>query len=109
MKYQADHNRIIVKITKKDLQKQGLLFIPVNSEDPLIDAEVVGVGPGFYSNLGKLIALTTKVGDQVIIPKQVGYILPRAGNPELKEDQELRVCQDSDVLVHIKQEEIKSI
>ncbi len=65
-------DRVVVKLVEaEEKTKAGILLTASAQEKPQI-AEVVAVGPGAYSEDGKLIPMEVKVGDKVITGKYSG-------------------------------------
>ena len=84
-------DRVVVKLIEaEEKTKTGILLTASAQEKPQI-AEVVAVGPGAYSEDGKLIPMEVKVGDKVITSKYSGT--------EVKMDgAEYTIVKQSDVL-----------
>ena len=84
-------DRVVVKLVEaEEKTKTGILLTASAQEKPQI-AEVVAVGPGAYSEDGKLIPMEVKVGDKVITGKYSGT--------EVKMDGvEYTIVKQSDVL-----------
>ena len=62
-------DRVVVKLVEaEEKTKTGILLTASAQEKPQI-AEVVAVGPGAYTEDGKLIPMEVKVGDKVITGK----------------------------------------
>ena len=62
-------DRVVVKLVEaEEKTKTGILLTASAQEKPQI-AEVVAVGPGAYTDEGKLIPMEIKVGDKVITGK----------------------------------------
>ncbi len=65
-------DRVVLKPTEaEEKTKTGIILTASAQEKPQV-AEVVAVGPGAYSEDGKLIPMTIKVGDKVIASKYAG-------------------------------------
>lgn len=84
-------DRVVVKLVEaEEKTKTGILLTASAQEKPQI-AEVVAVGPGAYTEDGKLIPMEVKVGDKVITGKYSGT--------EVKMDGvEYTIVKQSDVL-----------
>ena len=84
-------DRVVVKLVEaEEKTKTGILLTASAQEKPQI-AEVVAVGPGAYTEDGKLIPMDVKVGDKVITGKYSGT--------EVKMDGvEYTIVKQSDVL-----------
>ena len=84
-------NRVVLKnLEAEETTKGGIILAAAAKEKPQV-AEVVAVGVGETNNEGKLIPMTVKVGDKVIISKYSGT--------EAKLDGEAYVIvQETDIL-----------
>ena len=84
-------DRVVIKLVEaEEKTKTGILLTASAQEKPQI-AEVVAVGPGAYTEDGKLIPMEVKVGDKVITGKYSGT--------EVKMDGvEYTIVKQSDVL-----------
>ena len=92
MKFAPLYDRIVVKRVEEKEVKKGSIIIPDTAKEKPQKAQVIAVGPGKTTEEGKVIPLTVKVGDFVLIGKY-------AGN-------ELRV--DDDEYVFLREDEILS-
>ncbi len=92
MKFVPLYDRIVVKRVEEKEVKKGSIIIPDTAKEKPQKAQVIAVGPGKTTEEGKVIPLTVKVGDFVLIGKY-------AGN-------ELRV--DDDEYVFLREDEILS-
>lgn len=84
-------NRVVLKnLEAEETTKGGIILAAAAKEKPQV-AEVVAVGAGETNNEGKLIPMTVKVGDKVIISKYTGT--------EVKLDgQEYIIVKENDIL-----------
>ena len=65
-------NRVVLKnLEAEETTKGGIILTNASKEKPEI-AEVIAVGEGEKNDDGKLIPMTVKVGDKVIISKYTG-------------------------------------
>lgn len=64
-------NRILVKRTKAETSKGGILLPDTAQEKPR-EGEVVAVGPGKVNDDGKTEPMTIKVGDRVLFTTYAG-------------------------------------
>ena len=92
MKFAPLYDRIVVKRVEEKEVKKGSIIIPDTAKEKPQKAQVIAVGPGKTTEEGKVIPLTVKIGDFVLIGKY-------AGN-------ELRV--DDDEYVFLREDEILS-
>ena len=65
-------DRVVVRRKKESEQKVGKIIVPDSAKEKPQEAEVVAVGPGRMSEQGKLLPLTLKPGDAVLIGKWSG-------------------------------------
>ena len=84
-------NRVVLKnVEAEETTKSGIILTASAKEKPQI-AEVIAVGVGEVNNEGKLIPMTVKVGDNVIISKYSGT--------EVKLDgEEYVIVKETDIL-----------
>ncbi|MBQ4585549.1 MAG: co-chaperone GroES [Clostridia bacterium] len=84
-------NRVVLKnVEAEETTKSGIILTASAKEKPQI-AEVIAVGVGEVNNEGKLIPMTVKVGDKVIISKYSGT--------EVKLDgEEYVIVKETDIL-----------
>ena len=84
-------DRIVLKLVEaEETTKSGIILTASAKEKPQI-AEVIAVGVGEVNNEGKLIPMTVKVGDKVIISKYSGT--------EVKLDgEEYVIVKETDIL-----------
>ncbi len=65
-------NRVVLKnLEAEETTKGGIILTNASKEKPEI-AEVIAVGEGEKTEDGKLVPMTVKVGDKVIISKYTG-------------------------------------
>ncbi|MBQ3017411.1 MAG: co-chaperone GroES [Clostridia bacterium] len=73
-------NRVVLKnLEAEETTKGGIILTSAAKEKPEI-AEVIAVGEGEKNDDGKLIPMTVKVGDKVIISKYTGTNVKLDGN-----------------------------
>lgn len=73
-------NRVVLKnLEAEETTKGGIILTNASKEKPEI-AEVIAVGEGEKNDDGKLIPMTVKVGDKVIISKYTGTNVKLDGN-----------------------------
>ena len=73
-------NRVVLKnLEAEETTKGGIILTSAAKEKPEI-AEVIAVGEGEKTEDGKLIPMTVKVGDKVIIAKYTGTSVKLDGN-----------------------------
>lgn len=91
----AANDKVICKIVEEYSQKQfGNILIPdMGKEKPEI-AEVVSVGPGFYTITGELIKTTLIPGDLIMVPKFGAQMISFEG-------QEFLITKEIDIIAKI--------
>jgi chaperonin GroES len=82
-------NRIVVR--KIEPQTKTTSGIIINKPDTQSYGVILEAGPGHYDNLGKLIPVTVKVGDTVMIPEFGGQKVKLG-------EQELYIFRDTDIV-----------
>jgi chaperonin GroES len=85
-------NRVLVKrIIPEAKTQSGIILSQKSAEKEARFGEVVSVGPGDKTEDGKLIDLSVKVGDYVLLPEYYGTNVPMEGDSEffLYKDTEL--------------------
>ena len=81
---------VLKKVEAVEVTKTGILLPGTAQEKPQV-AEVVAVGPGAYSDDGKLIPMEVKIGDKVITSKYTGTEVKMDGT-------EYTIVKQSDIL-----------
>ncbi len=95
MKIMPLGDRVLVKRLEEEEVKKGRIIIPDTAKEKPQRGEVKAVGPGKRNDEGKIIPMTVKVGDKVIISKY--------GGTEVKIDgEEYLIMQEEDILAVIK-------
>jgi len=61
-------NACIVKAIEQDESTYGTIVVPDMGKEKNINAEVISVGPGWYTAMGTFIETIVKVGDKVVLP-----------------------------------------
>lgn len=87
-------NRVVLKnLDAEETTKGGIILTGTAKEKPQT-AEVVAVGPGAQVD-GKIVPMTVKVGDKVIISKYSGTEVKLDGNEYIivKEDDILAIVE----------------
>lgn len=106
MNYVPLSNRIIGKLKKvKEKKLDSGLVIPeeINkNSNPYRVVEVLAVGRGHISYSGQIVPMETKVGDIVLVMNISPFILPKDNCPEIKEDEEIVVFQETDIYCRLK-------
>ncbi len=71
MKLQPLADRVVLKVKEAEVKTASGLFMPEESKEKPVQAEVVAVGPGTYSH-GTKVEMEVAVGDTVIYSKFAG-------------------------------------
>lgn len=66
------NDRVLVKRLESEEKTAGGLYIPDTAKEKPSRGEVVAVGPGKYTDDGKLIPMAVKAGDTVLFNKYAG-------------------------------------
>lgn len=92
MKIQPLGDRVLVESQKEELEtKKGGIIIPDSAKEKPMQGKVIAVGPGKRDDNGKLIAMSVKKGDLILLPKY--------GGTEVKiEDREYQIVREDDIL-----------
>jgi chaperonin GroES len=84
-------DRVVVKPVEAEEKTKTGIFLTASAQEKPQVAEVVAVGPGAYTDDGKLIPMDVKIGDKVICGKYSGT--------EVKMDGvEYTIVKQSDIL-----------
>ena len=84
-------DRVVVKLVEAEEKTKTGIFLTASAQEKPQVAEVVAVGPGAYTDDGKLIPMEVKIGDKVITGKYSGT--------EVKMDGvEYTIVKQSDIL-----------
>lgn len=70
MKIRPLHDRVIVKRMEEERKTASGIVIPDAAAKKPLQAEVIYVGPGKLDNNGKLIQMSVKPGDKVLIASE---------------------------------------
>jgi chaperonin GroES len=91
MKFRPLLDRVVIKRIEEDKKTAGGLIIPDTAKEKPCQGEIIAVGPGGRDDEGKLVAMSTKVGDRVLFAKWSGT--------EVKiEGEDLLILRESEVL-----------
>jgi len=72
MKIQPLYDRVLLKRIEEQEVKRGNIIIPDTAKEKPQEAEVIEVGKGRVTDEGKVVPLTVKKGDRVLIGKYSG-------------------------------------
>jgi chaperonin GroES len=95
MKISPLNDRVLAKRIEQRDEVRGGIIIPDTAKEKPQEAEVVAVGPGRLNDDGDRLAMTVKVGDQVLIGKYSGtdIKLHDEDHTILREDEILAIIQ----------------
>lgn len=88
-------DRVLVQRVKAQAKTASGLYLPEKNVEKLNQGTVLAVGPGFTDTNGNKVAPQVKVGDQVLIPQYGGSSI------KLKDDEEVILFRDSEILAKI--------
>jgi len=93
MKISPLYDRVLLKRLEEKEVKRGSIIIPDTAKEKPQEAEVIAAGKGRVTDDGKVIALTVKTGDKVLIGKYAGTEVTIEGEEHiiLREDEILAV------------------
>jgi len=90
-------DRVLVQRFKADTKTASGIFLPSSATNsPLPEATVVAVGPGAPNKDGKVVAVSVKPGDRVLLP---GW----GGNSIKVGEEEYHLFKDSEILAKIQE------
>ncbi len=72
MKVKPLNDRVLVKRLEAKETVRGGIIIPDTAKEKPLEGEVVAVGPGKYDDNGKLIPMSVKAGQKVLVGKYSG-------------------------------------
>ena len=84
-------DRIVVKPLEAEEKSSGGILLPDTAKEKPQRAKVLSVGDGRLTDDGKRIALTVKVGDEVLYGKYAGTEIKYKGD-------ELKILRENEVL-----------
>ncbi|MGQ9663075.1 MAG: co-chaperone GroES [Kiritimatiellia bacterium] len=91
MKIKPLGDRVLVEPLEEQEVKKGGIIIPDTAKERPQEGKVIAVGPGKLDENGKLIPMTVKVGDLVLMPKY--------GGTEIKvEDKKYQIIREDEIL-----------
>ena len=96
MQFRPLHDRVVVKRVEEKEVKKGSIIIPDTAKEKPQKAQVIAVGPGKTTEEGKVIPLTVKIGDFVLIGKY-------AGNELRVDDNEYVFLREDEILSKIEE------
>ena len=91
MKFKPLQDRVVVKRLESDEKTSGGIIIPDTAKEKPSEGEIVAVGPGEFTEDGKLKPMNVKEGDKILFGKWSGT--------EVKLDgQDLLIMKESDIM-----------
>jgi chaperonin GroES len=96
MKIRPLHDRLLARRVAEVNKTSGGLIIPDNAKEKPLEAVVVAVGTGKRLDNGKILPLTAKAGDKILIGKYSGSEVKLDGDAHiiLSEDDVLAILED---------------
>ncbi|ORX99771.1 chaperonin GroS [Basidiobolus meristosporus CBS 931.73] len=89
-------DRILVQRIKPEQRTASGILIPEKAQEALNEGRVVATGKGALDKDGKLIPMSVKEGDKVLLP-------PYGGNPVKVDKEEYLLFRDSEILAKIEE------
>jgi chaperonin GroES len=87
-------DRVVVKALESEEKTAGGIVLPDNAKEKPQRGRVVAAGPGKLNDNGDRIALSVKVGDEVLFGKYAGSEVKIEGD-------ELKIMRESDLLAKV--------
>jgi chaperonin GroES len=87
-------DRIIVRREASEEKTAGGILLPDNAREKPQRGKVIAAGPGKLTDAGNRVALSVKVGDEVLFGKYAGSDI-KLGSEELK------IMRESDLLAKV--------
>jgi len=84
-------DRVLVERFAPELKTKGGIMLPEKSQNKVLEATVIAVGPGKTTDSGSLLAPSVKVGDRVLLPEYGGTKLTL-------DEKEYFIFRDSDIM-----------
>jgi chaperonin GroES len=72
MKVRPLNDRVLIKRLEAKEMVRGGIIIPDSAKEKPMEGEVIAVGPGKMDETGKLMPMTVKAGDKVLVGKYAG-------------------------------------
>jgi chaperonin GroES len=72
MKVKPLNDRVLVKRLEAKEMLRGGIIIPDTAKEKPLEGEVIAVGPGRTDDNGKVVAMSVKAGDKVLVGKYAG-------------------------------------
>jgi len=89
------NDRVLIKRIDVKEQVKGGIIIPDSAKEKPLEGEVVAVGPGKTDDTGKLVKMSVKKGDRVLVGKYAGteIKLEEVEHVIVREDEILGIIQ----------------
>ena len=91
MKFRPLHDRVLIEVLDSEEKTSGGIIIPDTAKEKPQAGKIVAIGPGKVSDVGNAIAMTVKVGDNVLYGKYSGTEITVDGD-------EVLIMRESDIL-----------
>lgn len=72
MKVKPLNDRVLVKRLEAKETVRGGIIVPDTAKEKPLEGEVIAVGPGKYDDAGKLVPMSVKPGQRVLVGKYAG-------------------------------------
>jgi chaperonin GroES len=72
MKVRPLNDRVLIKRLDAKEMVRGGIIIPDSAKEKPMEGEVIAVGPGKLDETGKLMPMSVKAGDKVLVGKYAG-------------------------------------
>uniref|UniRef100_A0A0K0F600 10 kDa heat shock protein, mitochondrial n=2 Tax=Strongyloides TaxID=6247 RepID=A0A0K0F600_STRVS len=87
-------DRVMIQKAAAEVKSKGGIYIPEKAQGKVLEGTVVAAGPGLRTEDGKLIPLSVKVGDRVMLPEY-------GGNKVIMDDKEYFIFRESDLIAKL--------
>jgi chaperonin GroES len=87
-------DRVVVKTLDSEEKTAGGILLPDNAREKPQRGKVVAAGPGKLTDAGNRVALSVKVGDEVLFGKYAGSDVKING-------EELKIMRENDLLAKV--------
>jgi len=66
------NDRVLIRRSEEKEQKKGSLYIPETAKEKPLEGKVIAVGAGRIDEQGKLVPMSVKAGQRVLVGKYAG-------------------------------------
>ena len=91
MNFKPLHDRVLVRRVESDQKTAGGIIIPDTAQEKPMEGEVLEIGSGARDELGKLVPLDVKKGDNILFGKWSGTEVKMNGEDYL-------IMKESDIM-----------